>query len=119
MLDRICPGIDGGLYADLVRGVDRDLDHIDVLKRVPPHRLPRLICPVDQQKFLLEDSVSKSGIQILDVRASGDEFASGSQNPGAGNAAGIDRVTQFGVSVDARVTEVADRGEAALQVFAS
>ena len=92
MLDGICLRIDGRLDADLVWGVDgnfevfavrflndcckfgngeilirRDLDHIDVLERVPPHRLPRLVCPIDQQEFLLQDRIRKSGIQILDV----------------------------------------------------
>jgi hypothetical protein len=125
MLDGICAGIDRGLYADLVRGVDSnleviavrffgncfefsngevlirsDLDDIDVLERVPPYRLPRLVLPVDQQEFLLEDSVSKSWIQIFDVRTSGDEFASRSQNSWTRNTACVNRVAQFGVPIN-------------------
>src|SRR5438046_10070881 len=144
MLDGICPGSDGGLYANVVYGVDgnlevlavrffddcckfgngkilirRDLDHINVLERVSPHRLPRLVCPVDQQEFLLEDGVTKIGIQILDVRTSGDEFASRSQDPGAGDTAAIDPVAQFGVPINAGVAEIAHSRETALQVFAS
>src|SRR5262245_37823150 len=102
MLDGISASIDRSLYADLVWGVDGhldvlavylfndcrkfrdcqilirgDLDHIDILERVPPHGLPGLVCPVYQQKFLLQDRVGESRIKVPSVSTSYDQFASG------------------------------------------
>ncbi len=139
VLNGICPGIDSGLYADFVRGMDgnlemlsmrlfnngrkfrnreifigRNFDHVDVLKLVLSDCLPCLIYSVDQQEFLLENGVGKRRIQILNIVTSRDEFASRSENPRARNTAGINRIAQFGVSVDARVTEIPNRGDSAL-----
>ena len=85
MLDGICTGVNRGLYTGLIERVDgnlevlavrlfdyrpkfrdreilirRNLDEIDVLELVLPDCLPCTVCSVDQQEFLLQDSVGKS-----------------------------------------------------------
>src|SRR5579864_6957252 len=44
-----------------------DLDYVNVLKLVLPDRLPRPVYAVNEQEFLLQDRVGKSGIQIFEV----------------------------------------------------
>src|SRR5207244_8781641 len=65
------------------------------------------------------DRVGKGGIEVLNIFTARDELASRSQNPWAGDAAGFDRVTQFSITINARVTEVANGRNAALKIFAS
>ena len=59
----------------------------------------------------------QDGIEVLNVFAPRDELSPRSQHSRAGNAACIDCVAQLGVAVNSRVTQVANRGDTALQVF--
>ena len=140
---RVRAGINRGLNADAIYGVDgnlevltmclldnryqfrdrdvpvdTDLDEIYVIEDVLQHCLPRPVRAVYQQEFLLYDRMRKSGVEVLNVVTQRDELASRRQDPWPGHAAGIDGVAQHSVAIDTGVPEIAYRGEAALQVFA-
>ena len=99
--------------------IGRDLDQVYVLERIPPNCLPCPVCSLNEQEFLLQDGIGKSGIEILNIFTACDQLASGGQNSRAGDAAGIDRVTQFRVSVNSGVTQVANGRNTALKILAS
>ena len=40
-----------------------NFDDIDVMEHILPDRLPCAICPVNEQKLLLQDGLSESGIE--------------------------------------------------------
>src|SRR5947199_115260 len=82
MLDGICAGIDRGLYAGLVDGMDGDLE-------------------------------------VLNVVTSRDELASRSQDPWANDAASVDCITQFSITINARVTKISNGRNATLQILPS
>src|SRR5207237_6041422 len=92
MLDGICPGIDRGLYASLVDGMDsdlevlavrffnnrpkfrnreifisRNLDHVDVLELVLPDCLTRAVRSVNYYDLLLTDRGGQTGLRVLNV----------------------------------------------------
>src|SRR5213078_4382229 len=75
--------------------------------------------PSINKNSCLKDSVGKGWIEILNVRAARDQFASGSHDSRTRDTAGLDRVPQFCVAVNTRMNKVANRGDTALQVFAS
>src|SRR5262249_56368109 len=82
-------------------------------------RLPRPVGAVDREKFLLQDRLGDSRIETLDIPVfTLSNLTPGCQDPRAGDPTGVDRVSQCGVSIDARVPEIAHGGEAALPVFA-
>ena len=58
------------------------------------------------------------GVQRLEVSADRRQLPSRCEDPRPGDAAGLDRVPQGDVAVDAGVSEVAHGGEARLQVLA-
>ncbi len=78
-----------------------------------------LIWAVYRQKFLLKDRFGKRGIEILNIGTQRHKLASGRQDPGAGDAAGIDGIAQLGIAVNTGVSKIAHRSETTLQVFAS
>src|SRR5215831_7049369 len=117
MLDGISARVDGGLYCGFLDGVDGDLemvavrlfdsggqfrnrevhiggdfDDIDVLEDILPDGCAGTVGAINEQKLLIEDRVCEGGIQVLKIVAARDQLASCSQDPGAGNAACIDRV---------------------------
>jgi hypothetical protein len=78
--------------------VGRDLDHVHVLKLIPPYCLTRAVRSVTEQEYLIEDRVGKSGAETLEVVASRDELAPRREQAWVGNAARGDCVAQFGIA---------------------
>src|SRR5262249_19727597 len=97
--------------------IGRDFDDIYVLKPILPDRLPRPVCPVYKQKLLLKDCLGKRGIEVLKIVTSRDQLAAGSEDPWTADTACIDRVAQFCVAINSGMAKIANRCDAALQVF--
>src|SRR6185312_4259395 len=93
-------------------------DEIDSVEDVGPHRLTRLIRALYRQKLLSHDWLRNGAIEVLDVCAGRDQFASAGQHPRPGDATGVDRVAQRNITVEAGVTEVAYGCETTREVFA-
>src|SRR4029077_20462136 len=98
--------------------VGRYLDHVDVLEFVLPDCVAGAVNSIDRQEFLLQDRGGESRIQILKVFTLRDQLSSRGQDSGAGDTVCIDRVTEFRVAVNSGVTEIANGGNAALQILA-
>src|SRR5262249_47954646 len=79
----------------------------------------RSVGAVDEQKLLIEDRVRERGIEVLKIVPARDQLAPGRQNPRTRDAACVDRVAQLRVAINAGMAKNANRGDAALQVFAS
>ena len=142
MLDRVCTRIDRRLYAvgvDCVGGklevgtmrllyrrskfrncevlIGCNLDNVDVVNHILSDCLPRLVGSVDEQKFLIQNRVGNGRIETPNVPTARNEFASGSKDSRAGDAACVDGVAQFGIAINARMAKVTNRRDAALQNF--
>jgi len=65
----------------------------------------------------MNDGIGERGIETLNVRAAQDQLASRGQDPGARNATGIDGIAQLSIAVNARVAQVTDCGDTALEIF--
>src|SRR5205814_854883 len=117
MLDRVGSGINRHLNADWSESVDGNfqmlsvrlihnsrhfrlrnpilgghLDEIDVVENILAYCAARCLRSLDQQKFLLHDRRSKSGVEILDIGTGRYQFSPRGENSRSANAAGIDRV---------------------------
>jgi hypothetical protein len=96
--------------------LDRNLDEVDVVEHIVFHCLSCAVGTGYPQKFLLQDRFGKGGIETLEIPVFTvlRKFAPGRQDPRTRDAAGIDRVPQRNIAINAGVSEIADGCEAAL-----
>jgi hypothetical protein len=77
-----------------------DLDYVNVLELILPNCLPSPVYSLDEQELLLQDGIGKGRVEILNIFTWRDQLASGGQYSRPGDAAGVDGVTQFGITVN-------------------